>query len=194
MSNSFFAMLSRMKYIHRWPLMRNTSTENISEHTQEVAVLAHALALLHNTRFEGNADVGKCVLLALYHDVPEIITGDLPTPVKYHSEVLRDAYRQVEDGAADRLLAMLPDDLQGAYYPLLHQESNSLEARLVKAADKLSALIKYTEELKLGNREFFKAHQSTEQSLHAMKLPAVEVFLKEFMPAYGLTLDEQQGM
>ena len=194
MANSFFAMLSRMKYIHRWPLMRNTSTENISEHTQEVAVLAHALALLTNSRFGGNADVNKCVLLALYHDVPEIITGDLPTPVKYHNKMLRDAYKQVEEGAADRLLAMLPDDLQGAYYPLLHQESNSLEARLVKAADKLSALIKCTEELKLGNREFFKAHQATEQSLREMHLPAVDLFLKEFMPAYGLTLDEQQDM
>lgn len=194
MAHSFFAMLSRMKYIHRWPLMRNTSTENISEHTQEVAVLAHALAVLTNTRFEGQVDANKCVLLALYHDVPEIITGDLPTPVKYHSQTLREAYKQVEDGAADRLLAMLPDDLQGIYYPLLHQESGTMEARLVKAADKLSALIKCTEELKLGNREFFKAHQSTEHSLREMHLPAVDLFLKEFMPAYGLTLDEQQDM
>ncbi|MBQ3133789.1 MAG: 5'-deoxynucleotidase [Clostridia bacterium] len=193
MAYSFYAMLSRMKYIHRWPLMRNTSTENISEHTQEVAVLAHALALLTNTRFGGNADVSRCVLLALYHDVPEILTGDLPTPVKYHNTALRDAYKQVEKGAADRLLTLLPDDLQAAYAPLLHGEDGTLEARLVKAADKLSALVKCTEELKLGNREFIKAKESTEAALRAMQLPAVELFLDEFMPAYALTLDEQQS-
>ena len=193
MPKSFYAMLSRMKYIHRWPLMRNTSTENISEHTQEVAVLAHALALLTNQRFGGTVDTGRCVLLALYHDVPEILTGDLPTPVKYHDPAIREAYKKVETGAANRLLDMLPDDLRPLYAPLLHGEDGSIEARLVKAADKLSALVKCTEELKLGNKEFDNAQKATEQALHDMQLPAVEAFLQEFMPAYSLTLYEQQG-
>ena len=190
MAHSFFAMLSRMKYIHRWPLMRNTSTENISEHTQEVAVLAHALAVLTNTRFEGQVDANKCVLLALYHDVPEIITGDLPTPVKYHSQTLREAYKQVEDGAADRLLAMLPDDLQGIYYPLLHQESGTMEARLVKAADKLSAHIKCIEELKAGNSEFQSAAGQTRQALDNMNLPELNWFMENCLYPFAADLDE----
>lgn len=191
MEYPFYAMLSRMKYIERWSLMRNTREENICEHSHEVAVLAHALALLHNRRYGGHADPGRCALLALYHDAPEILTGDLPTPVKYDNPAIRDAYRQVESVAADRLLSMLPADLREDYAPLLREsEGTEEERRLVKAADKLSALIKCVEELKQGNREFARARAATEQAVRAMKLPAADCFLDEFLPAYELTLDE----
>ncbi|MCI9414922.1 MAG: 5'-deoxynucleotidase [Clostridiales bacterium] len=191
MEYPFYAMLSRMKYIERWSLMRNTREENICEHSHEVAVLAHALALLHNRRYGGHADPGRCALLALYHDAPEILTGDLPTPVKYDNPAIRDAYRQVESVATDRLLSMLPADLREDYAPLLREsEGTEEERRLVKAADKLSALIKCVEELKQGNREFARARAATEQAVRAMKLPAADCFLDEFLPAYELTLDE----
>lgn len=191
MEYPFYAMLSRMKYIERWSLMRNTREENICEHSHEVAVLVHALALLHNRRYGGHADPGRCALLALYHDAPEILTGDLPTPVKYDNPAIRDAYRQVESVAADRLLSMLPADLREDYAPLLREsEGTEEERRLVKAADKLSALIKCVEELKQGNREFARARAATEQAVRAMKLPAADCFLDEFLPAYELTLDE----
>ena len=193
MSTSFYAMLSRMKYIPRWALMRNSRQENIEEHTAEVAIIAHALAEITNKRFEGQVDVSKCVLLALYHDVPEIITGDMPTPVKYHDESIRDAYKNVERGAAKRLLNQLPEDLQEAYEPyLLPEDESCIEARLCKAADKFSALIKCIEEEKSGNVEFKQAKIATEQSVKAMHLPAVDVFLNEFIPAFELTLDEQE--
>ena len=194
MSNSsFYAMLSRMKYIQRWALMRNTYPENICEHTAEVAMLSHALALITNRRFGGAVSAERCVMLALYHDVPEILTGDMPTPVKYHDDALKNAYKQVERGAAERLLSRLPEDLRQDYAPwLLPEKSGDMESRLVKAADKLSALIKCVEELKMGNAEFSRAKDTLEQSLRAMNLPAVDCFLSEFLPAYSLTLDEQE--
>lgn len=192
MSRHFFAMLSRMKYIFRWSLMRNTRTENICEHSQDVAVLAHALALLHNRRFGGNVSVENCVLLAMYHDVPEILTGDLPTPVKYDNADIRKAYRDVERLSAERLLSGLPDDLREDYRPLLLGDTaTDEEKKIVKAADKLSALIKCIEELKAGNGEFRRAKASTEEALHRMQMPAVECFMQEFLPSYELTLDEQ---
>ena len=195
MSNSsFYAMLSRMKYIQRWALMRNTYPENICEHTAEVAMLSHALALITNRRFGGDVSAERCVMLALYHDVPEILTGDMPTPVKYHDDTLKNAYKQVERGAAQRLLSRLPDDLRADYAAwLLPEKTGDLESRLVKAADKLSALIKCVEELKMGNAEFSRARDTLEQSLRAMDLPAVDCFLEEFLPAYTLTLDEQES-
>ena len=193
MAYNFFPMISRMKYINRWGLMRNTQPENIQEHSHQVAVLAHALAVIQNRYYGGQVDPGTVAVAALYHDASEILTGDMPTPIKYDNPDIQNAYKQVESVAERKLLSMLPEDLRGDYDDILTIADPEIHA-LVKAADKLSALIKCTEELKLGNREFFKAHQSTEQSLHAMKLPAVEVFLKEFVPAYGLTLDEQQGM
>ncbi len=169
MSRHFFATLSRMKYIFRWSLMRNTRTENICEHSQEVAILAHALALLQNRRFGGKVNVEEVVLLAMYHDVPEILTGDLPTPVKYDNPDIRDAYRAVERLSAERLLSQLPEDLRQDYRPLLLPDSADREAlRLVKAADKLSALIKCIEELKAGNGEFRQAKASTEAALKRM--------------------------
>ena len=192
MQHHFFAMLSRMKYIFRWSLMRNTRTENVCEHTQEVTVIAHALALLHNKRFGGNVNVEHCVLLSMYHDVPEILTGDLPTPVKYNDVAIRDEYRRVERLSAERLLRQLPPDLEEDYRPLLlPDEADETELRIVKAADKLSALIKCIEELKAGNHEFQKARLSTEKSIREMKLPAAECFLEEFVPSFELTLDEQ---
>ncbi len=192
MSRHFFATLSRMKYIFRWSLMRNTRTENICEHSQEVAILAHALALLQNRRFGGKVNVEEVVLLAMYHDVPEILTGDLPTPVKYDNPDIRDAYRAVERLSAERLLSQLPEDLRQDYRPLLLPDSADREAlRLVKAADKLSALIKCIEELKAGNGEFRQAKASTEAALKRMQLPVVDCFMKEFLPSYELTLDEQ---
>ena len=191
MKHSFFAMLSRMKYIPRWALMRNERQENIAEHTTDVAFLAHALAEITNRRFGGSVDVEKCVMLALYHDVPEIITGDMPTPVKYHDDEIREAFKKVEYGAAKRILKQLPEDLKPAYEPYLLPE-DCLEKRLCKAADKLSALIKCIEEEQSGNIEFSKAKESTEKALCEMDLPAVSVFMREFLPSYSLTLDEQE--
>ena len=188
----FYAMLSRMKYITRWALMRNTRSENICEHSQDVAVLAHALAVLTNRRFGGRVDEGRCVLLAMYHDAPEIFTGDLPTPVKYYNPAIRDAYRQVEDVSADKLLSMLPEDIREDYRPLFFPGGRwAEESRIVKAADKLAALIKCVEELSQGNREFASARRSTEEAIRAMGLPAADCFLEEFLPSYELTLDEQ---
>ena len=192
----FFAKLSRMKYIDRWGLMHNTRKENLSEHSFESAVLAHALAVLRNERFGGGVSPERAALLALFHDATEIITGDMPTPVKYYNGALRKAYAEVEAVARDRLLALLPADLQPVYDPLLSEgRTGSPEDQalipLVKAADKLSALIKCVEELRQGNREFAQARLSTERAVRAMGLPAVDCFLDEFLPAYELTLDEQ---
>lgn len=187
----FFAFLSRMKYIGRWGLMRNTRPENLTEHSYEVAVLAHALAELGNRRFGRSYDCGRVALTALYHDTAEIFTGDLPTPVKYHSGKIREAYRQVEENALSRLLTRLPEDLRGDYESLLRPDCET-EKRLVKAADKLSALVKCIEEEKAGNREFSEAARAQEAYLRGMSLPEVDCFLREFLPAYRLTLDEQQ--
>lgn len=193
MGQHFFAMLSRMKYIFRWSLMRNTRTENICEHSQDVAVLVHALALLHNKRFGGNVNVERCVLLAMYHDVPEILTGDLPTPVKYNNPDIKTAYRSLEAVSANQLLLQLPEDLREEYHDLLlPPDVASEEYRLMKAADKLSALIKCIEELKAGNAEFMQARRAVEESLRAMGLPAVDCFMNEFLPSFELTLDEQK--
>ncbi len=188
----FYAMLSRMKYIARWSLMRNTRSENVCEHSYDVAVIAHALASMTNRRFGGSVDVGHCVTLALYHDTPEILTGDLPTPVKYYNHSIRDAYQQVEEISAHELLSMLPEDLQEDYRSMILPDESTMEYRLVKAADKIAALIKCVEELKAGNAEFSKARQVTEQAIRRMNIPAADCFLEECLPAFSLTLDEQK--
>lgn len=194
MSYHFFAMLSRMKYINRWGLMRNTRSENICEHSLDTAILAHALAVLRNKRFGGSVNPEKAALLAIFHDVTEILTGDLPTPVKYHSPLIRDAYHDVEAVAQERLLALLPEDLRDEYTPLLRQEDciDPELLRLVKAADKLSALIQCVEERAMGNAEFRQAEESIRRSIVEMHLPEADVFLEEFLPSYSLTLDEQE--
>lgn len=192
-SSHFFAMLSRMKYICRWGLMRNTRSETLSEHCFETAVLAHALAVLRNRRFGGSVSPERTALLALFHDVPEVITGDLPTPVKYFSPAIRGEYGRVEAAARDRLLSALPEDLREEYASLLEEDSSGEEAALVKAADKLSALIKCVEERRAGNQDFRQAEQATLRSLQAMGLPEADVFLREFLPSYSLTVDEQEG-
>ena len=194
MSYHFFAMLSRMKYINRWGLMRNTRSENICEHSLDVAVIAHALAVLRNKRFGGNVNPEKAATLAIFHDTTEIITGDLPTPIKYHSKTIRSAYHDVEAMAQDRLLSLLPDDLRPEYDGLIRQEDGGDPEllRLVKAADKISALIKCVEERAMGNEEFRSAEQTLRKSITDMKLPEADAFLAEFLPSYSLTLDEQK--
>ena len=193
MNSNFYAMLFRMKHIDRWALMRNTRKENLCEHSQDVAVIAHALAVLTHTRFGGTIDEGKCVLLSLYHDAPEILTGDLPTPVKYDNPAIQTAYKQLEAVACDKLLSMLPEDMRGAYTPLLKEEATEEEHRIVKAADKIAALIKCVEEVAQGNGEFVQARRATEQAVRDMHLEAADCFLEEFLPAFSLTLDEQQN-
>ena len=189
MEYPFYAMLSRMKYIERWSLMRNTREENICEHSHEVAVLAHALALLHNRRYGGHADPGRCALLALYHDAPEILTGDLPTPVKYHNPAIKESYKAIEEAAAGRLLATLPSELAERYRPCFFEEDPQVR-RLVKAADKLSALVKCIEEIRMGNNDFLSARESQLAALREMGIPAVDIFLREYLPAFDRTLDE----
>lgn len=192
MSSPFFAYLSRMKYINRWALMHAARTENLSEHTLEVAIIAHALCVIENVRLGGSLLPGAVVQAALYHDSAEIITGDLPTPVKYHNKVLRDAYKELERSATERLLTMLPEDLRKAYQADLCPTDPGV-IRLLKAADKLSALIKCIEESRLGNREFLRAESATRASLESLHCPAAEIFLAEFLPAYSLSLDELES-
>jgi len=189
----FYAMLSRMKYINRWGLMRNTRSENLCEHSFETAVLAHALAVLRNSRFGGHADPERTAVLALFHDASEILTGDLPTPVKYYNPKIRTAYREVEAVAQNKLLSLLPDDLKPSYEPVLAANGDSDRdlLPLVKAADKLSAIIKCMEESRMGNTEFSKAEATLLQAVRDMHLPEADCFVEEFLPSYRLTLDEQ---
>ena len=188
----FFAIISRMKYINRWGLMRNTINENISEHSLETAFIAHVLALYRNVRFGGNVDPERAALLAMYHDATEIITGDLPTPVKYYNAEIKAEYHKVEKMAEEKLLSYLPEDLRGYYAPLFSKTEEDKELWvLVKAADKLSALIKCIEERQMGNSDFTEAEKSTLQAVHDMALPEAEEFISEFLSAYHLTLDGQ---
>ena len=189
----FFAMLSRMKYINRWGLMRNTREENICEHSLEVAMIAHSLAVLKNQRYGGSVNPERAALLGIFHDATEIITGDLPTPVKYFNSEIRTAYREVENMAKDKLLSMLPEDLQSAYEPLLAPGEEEKELWcLVKAADKISALIKCIEEKSMGNAEFCQAELALREAIDRLRCPEADCFLKEFLPSYSLTLDEQE--
>lgn len=188
----FFAYISRMKYIGRWGLMRNTVQENIQEHSHMVAVLAHALAVIRREEFGGTVDPGQVAAVALYHDAAEIFTGDLPTPVKYANPSIQTAYKAVEADAASRLAAMLPQKLRPAFSSLLEETDPEVLA-LVKAADKLSAHLKCLEELKAGNREFQSAAQQTLEALKSYRLPELDYFMSHFLPAFSLTLDELQG-
>ena len=192
MSSRFFAIVSRMKYINRWGLMRNTLNENISEHSLETAIIAHLLCVLRNKRFGGNVNPERAALLAVYHDTTEILTGDLPTPVKYYNPDIKAAYSAVEESAKKQLLSYLPDDIRDEYEPLLGKTEEEAELwKIVKAADKISALIKCVEETEMGNKDFSDALKATYQAVEEMNLPEANDFLCEFLPSYRLTLDEQ---
>lgn len=187
-------MLSRMKYINRWGLMNNTRNENISEHSLQVAMLAHCLVLIHNKRFGGNLDPERAAILAVFHDTTEIITGDMPTPIKYYNSQIKRAYRDIEENAADQLVKMLPVDFKDEINGIIKMNGRGDDELrpYVKAADKLSALIKCIEELRMGNDEFKKAQDTILNSIHSMNLPELKVFEEEFLPAFSLTLDEQE--
>lgn len=192
MANEFYALMGRMRYITRWGLMRNTFSENISEHSHQVAVLAHALALIRRDILNlPTPNPDRCAVAALYHDASEILTGDLPTPIKYYNPRIKDAYKQVERVAGNRLLDMLPPALRDSYAHLVLEDEEEV-LPFVKAADKLSAHIKCVEEVKAGNNEFRQAAGQTLEAVKAMGLPEAEYFIKHFLPAFGLTLDELQ--
>ena len=189
MEYEFFALLSRMRYITRWGLMRNTFSENIQEHSHQVAVLAHGLALIRRDILGLDADPERCATAALFHDASEILTGDLPTPIKYYNPDIKAAYKQVERVSGDKLLAMLPEELRESYAPLIHEEDASVHS-IVKAADKLSAHIKCIEELKAGNQECESASAQTRRALQEMDLPELNWFLEHCLPAFAKNLDE----
>lgn len=188
----FYAMMSRMKYINRWGLMNNTKYENLSEHSLQVAMLAHCLVLIHNKRFAGSLNAERASILAVFHDSTEIITGDMPTPIKYFNNTIKDAYKDIENAAADRLCSLLPEDFREDMELIIKQNSDEDKElkRFVKAADRFSALIKCIEELRMGNEEFRQAKTGIEKSIKEMNMPEAEVFSKEFLPAFSLSLDE----
>lgn len=192
MSNhNFFALISRMKYINRWALMRNTYEENLSQHSHEVSVIAHALVVISNKRLGTTLNAERVALLALYHDTAEIITGDMPTPIKYHNKEIYQAFKDVENLAIEKLLCKLPKDLKNEYESLFFKKPKDKELwKFVKASDKLSALIKCIEEEKAGNLEFCKAKLSILECLEEMEIQAVNIFLSEFLPPFELTLDQ----
>lgn len=186
----FFAFISRMKYIPRWSLMRSTMQENVQEHSHMTAVLAHALGLIRRDVFGVPCDPEHLAAVALYHDAPEILTGDLPTPVKYHGAGIKAAYDEVEALALEKLLGELPEALRPAYRALLTAERNPAEYELVRAADKLSALIKCVEERKAGSREFLSAETATRKKLAELHLPEADYFMEHFLPGFEKNLDE----
>ncbi len=191
--NGFFAMMTRMRNIARWGLMRNSIQENLAEHSFDTAVVAHALALIGRERFGDPVDPGRVAAAALFHDAPEIVTGDLPTPVKYNNPEICSAYKSIEHAAADSLLRMLPPDLLPPYRMILRMEEDEPETyRYIKAADKISAYIKCVQELRGGNDEFRRAAVQTREAIRRMDFPAAEAFLAEFGPAFSLSLDELQ--
>ncbi len=190
----FYAYMDRMKFIKRWQLMRSTRDENIMEHSHSVAILTHALCTIENRLFGGNVDTEKAVYYALYHEVSEVMTGDLPTPIKYFNNSIHGEYEKLENLAVDKIVSELPEELRSALYPYLQADKTTPEYRLVKAADKLSAYIKCLEELRAGNNEFVQAEKTVGSALREMKLPAVDYFFEHFIPAFSLTLDELQGL
>ena len=193
MRYDFYAYIDRMKYIKRWQLMRSTRKENIMEHSQSVAVLAHALVTIHNDVYGGNADVLKTVLYAMYHEVSEVMTGDLPTPIKYYNRSIHGAYKELEKSACEKIVATLPDEMKGGIEPYVLADEDCVEYHLVKAADRLAAYIKCLEELRSGNGEFAKAKKSIEDDLHSKNMPEVEYFFERFIPSLNLTLDDLEG-
>lgn len=189
MRHKFFALISRMRNIQRWGLMRNSFIENVQEHSHMVAVLAHGLAMIDREILGGNADPDRCAAAALFHDAPEILTGDLPTPVKYYNPEIRRAYKEVERVSCNKLLGLLPPELRKGYEPLL-LESDEKVRPFVMAADKLSAHIKCIEEMKAGNLEFESAANQTKQALLKMELPALDWFMEHCLDSFTLNLDQ----
>ena len=188
--NNFFAYVSRMRYINRWSLMRNSESENIQEHSHMVAVIAHALGVIRRDIFHKDCDPDAAAVVALYHDCSEILTGDLPTPIKYHSSEINKAYKEMEELACEKILATLPEELQGSFRPVFNGEISAKYRDLVKAADKLSAYIKCIEERRAGNDEFISAEKQTRAILDESPLPEVKYFLEHFIPAFELNLDQ----
>lgn len=187
----FFAFISRMKYINRWGLMRNTQTENIQEHSLQVAVIAHALAVIKNTFYGGTVNPERIAVLAMYHDCNETITGDIPTPIKYYNPDINQAYKNVEDISKEKLLSMIPEELKEGYYKILFFEESDQEAwKIVKASDRIAAFIKCIEEEKAGNREFKKAGDAIAKTIKQLGLPEVNYFMEKFIPSFYLTIDE----
>lgn len=187
--NNFYGMLARMKYINRWGLMRNTITENIAEHSLEVAIIAHSLAVIGNTYFGKKLNAEHIAVLGIMHDTTEIITGDLPTPIKYYAPEIRDSYKKVENIAAHQLLSELPQEMQPEYEKVLLEEKDE-DWKYVKAADKLSAYIKCIEEANMGNTDFKKAEATLKKTIEDMEMEEVNYFMEKFLPSYNITLDE----
>lgn len=190
MKSHFYAILSRMKYIKRWGLMRNTRDENLSEHSLEVSLIAHALAVISNKRLGNNVDANAVAVCALFHDTSEILTGDLPTPIKYHNPEIKEAYKKIENIAENELIEMLPEDMRDVFSALYSPDDET--KKFIKAADKLSALIKCIDESNMGNKEFKSAEESTRKALESLNMKEVEIFINEFLDSFSMTLDEQR--
>lgn len=187
----FYAYISKIRWLQRWGLKRNVINENVMEHSWEVATISHALGLIRNRRFGGQLDVNAIVVAALYHDCGEVITGDMPSPIKYHSPAITSAYKAVEKQAEQELLSLLPEEMQADFRGfLLHDEIAPAHLQIIKAADTLSAYIKCRSELLAGNFEFSQAEQDVKARLERFDMPEVQYFLETFLPSYGLTLDE----
>ena len=194
MRYDFYAYMDRMKYIKRWQLMRSVREENIMEHSQSVSILAHALVTIHNEIYGGNADVLKVVLYAMYHETSEVMTGDLPTPIKYYNRDIHSAYKELEHNACKKITKPLPTEMACAIEPYILADEDTIEYKLVKAADRLAAYIKCLEELRSGNMEFSKAKKSIEEDLHSRNMPEIEYFFEHFIESFNLTLDDLESM
>ena len=191
MSYNFFAYMARMKLIRRWSLMKSVSDENIAEHSAQVAQIAHALSLIKNRMFGGSLNADKIASAALYHETSEVLTGDLPTPIKYYNPEIRRSYKEIEQIANDKLISMLPEELQSDYREIIEIDANSYEHRIIKAADKISAYIKCIEEMRSGNREFAKAEKTLKKEVETyFDLDEVKYFCDTFIPTFKKTLDE----
>lgn len=187
----FFAFLSRMKYINRWGLMRNTYTENIQEHSLQVAIIAHGLAVIRNTYFNGEINPERVAILAIFHDCNEIITGDMPTPIKYYNPQISKIYKDIEDISKEKIISMLPEEMADEYYSLFFKNPEDIDCwKLVKAADRISAYIKCIEEVKAGNNEFKKASEAILKTIKEIELEEVLYFMEKFLPSFNLSLDE----
>lgn len=189
MTSNFFAFLDRMKLIDRWALMRNTTVEDVAQHTMQVSMLAHALCVIENTLYGGNYNAERAAVLALYHESAEVVTGDLPTPVKYYDNDINRAYKNIEHRAEQKLIDTLPEELRAAFAGYVKPDKKCPEYVIVKDADKLSALIKCVEELAVGNREFKKAYDATYKSLEKVSEQSIKYFIDVFLPAYSMSLD-----